>query len=142
MQVKFKKLHNDAKIPQYMTKGAAGFDLSTIEDIDIPPQWVCMVETGLSVAIETGFELQIRSRSGLASKNQITVLNSPGTVDSDYRGPIKVILYNHSGQTFSAKKGDRIAQGVISPVVQATILEVLELDATERGDGGFGHTGK
>lgn len=100
-----------------------------------------MIDTGLSVAVSNGYELQIRPRSGLAAKNNITVLNSPGTVDSDYRGPVKVILINHGAENFIINKGDRIAQGVISPVVQATIIEVDELDSTERGSGGFGSTG-
>lgn len=140
MKVQFKKLHQDAKIPQYMTNGAAGFDLSALYDYLIYPGEVSTVSTGLSIAVEKGYELQIRSRSGLAAKFSVAVLNAPGTIDSDYRGEVKILLYNHSGTAFKVNKGERIAQGIVSPVIQAEIVEVDELDNTERGSGGFGST--
>jgi dUTP pyrophosphatase len=142
MQVKFKKLNKDAKIPQYMTKGAAGFDFSSIENVTLSTGDRIAVDTGLSCKIQDGFEMQIRPRSGMALKQGITVLNAPGTIDSDYTGPIKIILVNLGDSDVVIKAGDRIAQGVISPVEQAEFLEVDKLDETERGEGGFGSTGK
>jgi len=149
MIIKFKKLHEDAIIPQYQTKGAAGFDFHAIEDIiDIEEGDYFLAKTGLAVEIPEGYELQIRSRSGLALKQGIIVLNAPGTVDSDYRGEIGIILYkvpevirNHN-YILNLKKGDRIAQGVICKVEQPTIEVVEELTETQRGVGGFGSTGK
>lgn len=141
MKIQIKKLHQDAYIPRYQTPGAAGFDIHCIENITIPSGESKLIKTGLGMAIESGYELQIRPRSGLALKNGITVLNTPGTIDSDYRGEIMVLLINHSKQDFVIAKGDRIAQGVISKVYQADFMEVSELDDTQRGSGGFGSSG-
>ncbi|MGM0622953.1 MAG: dUTP diphosphatase [Campylobacterota bacterium] len=142
MNMKIKKLHDDAIIPQYQSTEAAGFDLHAIEDVVIAPGQRVLVGSGLAVALEHGYELQIRPRSGLAYKHGITVLNSPGTVDSDYRGEVKVLLINHGQSDFSIQKGERIAQGVIKEVVQATLVQVQSLDATDRGANGFGSTGR
>lgn len=128
-------------LPQYQTKGAVGFDLQANEDWNLIPNEVALVQTGLYIAIPEGFEGQIRPRSGLAINNGITVLNSPGTIDSDYRGEIKIMLYNTSEESFAISKGDRIAQLVISPIQKVELEEVEELDSTERGEGGFGSTG-
>jgi len=142
MKIKIKKLNKKAIIPAYQTKEAAGFDLHSIEDVIIKPGERKLIGTGLAFEIEFGFEVQIRPRSGLAYKHGITVLNTPGTIDSDYRGEIKVLLINHGSGEFEIKKGERIAQAVIAPVIQAEIVEVEELSDTERGSGGFGSTGK
>jgi len=142
MVLKIKKLNQKAVIPAYQTKEAAGFDLHSIEDTVINPGERKLIGTGLAFEIEFGYEVQIRPRSGLAYKHGITVLNTPGTIDSDYRGEIKVLLINHSNEAFEIKTGERIAQAVIAPVVQAEIIEVEELSDTERGAGGFGSTGK
>lgn len=141
MKIQIKKLHQDAYIPKYQTSGAAGFDIHSIENVTIPSGESKLIKTGLGMAIENGYELQIRPRSGLALKNGITVLNTPGTIDSDYRGEIMVLLINHSKQDFIITKGDRIAQGVVSKVYQADFVEVSELDDTQRGSGGFGSSG-
>ena len=141
MVLKIKKLDNEAIIPNYQTKGAAGFDLHSIEDVLLNPGERKLIKTGLAFEIEDGYEVQIRPRSGLAYKYGITVLNSPGTIDSDYRGEIKVLLINHSNEAFNIKKGDRIAQGVLAKVIEANIIEVKELNVTSRGDRGFGSTG-
>jgi len=141
MVLKIKKLDNKAIIPNYQTKGAAGFDLHSIEDVVLNPGERKLIKTGLAFEIEDGYEVQIRPRSGLAYKYGITVLNSPGTIDSDYRGEIKVLLINHSDEAFNIKKGDRIAQAVLAKVIQADIIEVKELSVTTRGDKGFGSTG-
>jgi len=141
MVLKIKKLDNEAIIPNYQTKGAAGFDLHSIEDVVLNPGERKLIKTGLAFEIEKGYEVQIRPRSGLAYKYGITVLNSPGTIDSDYRGEIKVLLINHSNEAFNIKKGDRIAQGVLAKVIEANIIEVKELNVTSRGDRGFGSTG-
>ncbi len=141
MVLKIKKLDNKAIIPNYQTKGAAGFDLHSIEDVVLNPGERKLIKTGLAFEIEYGYEVQIRPRSGLAYKYGITVLNSPGTIDSDYRGEIKVLLINHSDEAFNIKKGDRIAQAVLAKVIQADIIEVKELSVTTRGDKGFGSTG-
>ena len=142
MKIKIKKLNKKAIIPAYQTKEAAGFDLHSIEDVVIKPGERKLIGTGLAFEIEFGFEVQIRPRSGLAYKHGITVLNTPGTIDSDYRGEIKVLLINHGSEPFEIKKGERIAQAVIAPVIQAEIVEVENLSDTERGSGGFGSTGK
>jgi len=142
MKLKIKKLNPEAIIPAYQTKEAAGFDLHSIENVILKPGERKLIGTGLAFEIEYGYEVQIRPRSGLAYKHGITVLNSPGTIDSDYRGEIKVLLINHSDEEFEIKKGDRIAQAVVAPVIQAEIVEVEELSSTERGEGGFGSTGK
>lgn len=140
--IKIKKLHENAIIPSYQTSEAAGFDLHSIDELIIKAGERALVKTGFAIALPSGYELQVRPRSGLALKNGITVLNSPGTVDSDYRGEIMVILINHSNEDFAIKQGDRIAQGVVQAVLQARFEEVVELDNTERGSGGFGSTGK
>lgn len=141
MKIKVKKLHPLAIIPQYQTQGSAGFDFCSIQDITIKPQESALIKTGLAFEIENGYELQIRPRSGLALKNKITVLNSPGTIDSDYRGEIGIILINHSKEDFNIQCGDRIAQGIIAQVSFATFEEVTELSSTQRGEGGFGSSG-
>lgn len=141
MQVKLKKLHPEAKIPSYQSKGAAGFDFCSIEKKTIKAGEWELVKTGLAFEIAKGYELQVRPRSGLALKNGISVLNSPGTVDSDYRGEICVILINHSKVDFSIEVGDRIAQGVIAKVEQVGFMEVENLSDTQRGEGGFGSSG-
>lgn len=133
-----------AAVPVYASQGASGADLAAAEDMVIPAGEVRMVPTGLSVQIPVGFEIQVRSRSGLAAKEQVFVLNSPGTVDSDYRGEVKVILANFGTKPYEVKKGARIAQAVLCPVYQAMFEPVEtrdELEETERGTGGFGSTG-
>jgi len=142
MKLKIKKLSASAKLPSYQTKEAAGFDLHSAENAVINPGERKLIGTALAFEIEYGYEVQIRPRSGLAYKHGITVLNSPGTIDSDYRGEIKVLLINHSNEPFEIKTGDRIAQAVVAPVVQAEIEEVDSLSDTQRGEGGFGSTGK
>ncbi|PAF52653.1 dUTP diphosphatase [Helicobacter sp. 13S00477-4] len=141
MKIKIKKIHPNAIIPEYQSKGAAGFDLCALGDYVILPSKIALIKTGLSLSIESGFELQIRPRSGLALKNGISVLNTPGTVDSDYRGEIMIILINHLDKDFVISNGDRIAQGVISKVYQAEFIECKELDDTTRGCSGFGSSG-
>lgn len=128
-------------LPAYATKGAAGMDIVSAEDVTIAPGARHPVATGLSVAIPQGYELQVRPRSGLAFKHGITVPNTPGTIDSDYRGELKVLLINHGPEEFVIARGDRVAQLVVAPVTQGVWQEVEELDATERGAGGFGSTG-
>ncbi|WP_068090515.1 dUTP diphosphatase [Novosphingobium rosa] len=128
-------------LPAYATSGAAGMDVVSAEDVVLAPGARHAVATGLSMAIPAGFEIQVRPRSGLALKHGISVPNAPGTIDSDYRGELKVILINHGDQPFEILRGDRVAQLVLAPVVQGGWLEVAELDATERGEGGFGSTG-
>lgn len=128
-------------LPAYATEGAAGMDVVSAEDVTIAPGARHAVATGLAVAIPFGFEIQVRPRSGLALKHGITVPNTPGTIDSDYRGELKVIVINHGAESFEIVRGDRIAQLVIAPVTRASWLKVEELDATERGEGGFGSTG-
>lgn len=140
--VKVKILNTDAVIPKYQTEEAAGFDLHSVDEKTIKSGERDVVKTGLAVALPKGYELQVRPRSGLALKNGITVLNTPGTVDSDYRGELMVILLNTSKEDFVIKKGDRIAQAVIKEILQADFAIVDELDSTERGTGGFGSTGK
>jgi dUTP pyrophosphatase len=128
-------------LPAYATSGAAGMDVVSAEDVVIAPGQRYAVATGLALAIPHGYEVQVRPRSGLALKHGITVPNTPGTIDSDYRGELKVILINHGAQDFSIARGDRVAQLVLAPVVQASWLEVEALDSTARGEGGFGSTG-
>jgi dUTP pyrophosphatase len=142
LDVKVKILSADAIIPKYQTSEAAGFDLHSVDEKTIKAGERDVVKTGLAVALPKGYELQVRPRSGLALKNGITVLNTPGTVDSDYRGELMVILLNTSKEDFVIKKGDRIAQAVIKEILQADFAVVDELDSTERGSGGFGSTGK
>lgn len=128
-------------VPAYATTGAAGMDVVAAEELILAPGARHAVATGFAVAIPAGFEIQVRPRSGLALKNGITCLNSPGTIDSDYRGEVKVILANLSDQPFPIKHGDRIAQLVVAPVQRATFHTVSALDDTLRGTGGFGSTG-
>jgi dUTP pyrophosphatase len=128
-------------LPAYATTGAAGMDVVAAEDVVIVPGARHAVATGLAVAIPAGYEIQVRPRSGLALKHGITVPNTPGTIDSDYRGELKVILINLGAEPFTIARGDRVAQLVLAPVVQAVWDEVAELDTTERGTGGFGSTG-
>ncbi len=128
-------------LPAYATAGAAGMDVVAAEDHVLAPGMRHAVATGFAVAVPAGYEVQVRPRSGLALKHGITCLNTPGTIDSDYRGEIKVILANLGQETFPIKRGDRIAQLVAAPVQRATCVEVDSLDATARGSGGFGSTG-
>ena len=142
-KILIKRLSNKVSLPKYETSGSSGMDLAAFIDanIDIDPGKTEIIPTGLSVAIPEGFEIQIRPRSGLAAKDNITVLNTPGTIDADYRGEIKVILINLSNKTFVIEKGFRIAQMVVCPIIQAQLEEVDELSETIRGEGGFGSTG-
>lgn len=128
-------------LPAYATAGAAGMDVLAAEDVTLAPGGRHAVATGLALAIPVGFEIQVRPRSGLALKHGVTVPNTPGTIDSDYRGELKVILINLGQDSFSVRRGDRIAQLVLAPVARATWLKVDELDETGRGEGGFGSTG-
>lgn len=129
-------------LPAYATPGAAGMDVVAAEDITLAPGERHAVATGLRVAIPDGYELQVRPRSGLALKHGISVPNTPGTVDSDYRGELKVIMINHGGEPFDVRRGERIAQLVPAAVTQASFEEVPELEETHRGVGGFGSTGR
>ncbi len=131
----------DLALPAYATAGAAGMDVLSAEDVTVLPGARHAVATGLALAIPAGYEIQVRPRSGLALKHGITVPNTPGTIDSDYRGELKVILINHGDGPFEIRRGDRVAQLVLAPVTRATWDEVDELDDTDRGAGGFGSTG-
>ncbi len=131
----------DLPLPAYATSGAAGMDVVAAEDVTLEAGARYPVATGLALAIPQGYEIQVRPRSGLALKHGITVPNTPGTIDSDYRGELKIIMINHGTEPFAIARGDRVAQLVLAPVVQAAWAEVEELDATERGSGGFGSTG-
>jgi dUTP pyrophosphatase len=128
-------------LPRYATDGAAGMDVLAAEEVTLAPGARHAVATGLAVAIPPGYEIQVRPRSGLALKHGISVPNTPGTIDSDYRGEVKVILINHGAEPFAIRRGDRIAQLVLTPVTLAEWDEVAELDETGRGAGGFGSTG-
>ena len=142
-KIQIKRLSNSVSIPRYETPGSSGMDIAAhIEnDVIINPGEKALVSTGFSLAIPRGYEVQIRPRSGLAAKKNITVLNTPGTIDADYRGEIKVILINLGKEKFIIENGERIAQMVVCPVIQANFEEVKELSDTERGSGGFGSTG-
>ena len=131
-------------LPAYQSDGAAGLDLLAAVEapLTLPPLGRALVPTGLALALPQGYEAQVRPRSGLAAKHGVTVLNSPGTVDADYRGEISVILINHGAAPFTIRRGERIAQMVIAPVVQAQLVAVTDLSATDRGSGGFGSTGR
>ena len=144
VKVLIKKLDPSVKLPEYKTSGASGLDLMafTKEPIEIKPKTSSLIPTGLSVAFSENYEIQIRPRSGLAAKKNITVLNTPGTIDSDYRGEIKVIIYNHGDENFLVNNGDRIAQMILAPVVKMELEEVNNLPESIRGKGGFGSTGK
>ncbi len=140
--VKFQRLHPDAVVPVYQTRGSSGADLVSVQDLDIQPGKVGVVDLGFAVACQPTYEIQIRPRSGLAANFGVTVINAPGTVDSDYRGPMKVLLINHGDKVFRVSKGDRVAQMVLCPIRQAHFEEVETLAPTERGEGGFGSTGR
>ena len=142
-EILIKRLSKDINLPKYETDGSSGMDLSANinSHIKIEPGETSIIPTGISVSIPKNFEIQIRPRSGLAAKNQITVLNTPGTIDADYRCEIKVILINLSKETFIVENGARIAQMVVCPVIKAKLKEVDSLDNTSRGSGGFGSTG-
>lgn len=142
INVKIKLLSIIVQIPKYQSVGSAGFDLHSTIDYELYPSQSVLIGSGLAMAIPLGYELQIRPRSGLAYKHQITVLNTPGTIDSDYRGEVKVLLMNHGNESFHIKRGDRIAQGVLKEVITAMFEEVTNLENTNRGTGGFGSTGK
>jgi len=144
VKVLIKKLDPTIQLPEYKTSGASGMDLIAFieKSIIVKPKTSSLVPTGLSVAFYENYEIQIRPRSGLAAKSNITVLNTPGTIDSDYRGEIKVIIYNHGDTDFVISNGDRIAQMVLSPVIRIELEEVKDLPKTIRGEGGFGSTGK
>ena len=144
VRVLIKKLDPKVILPSYKTKGASGMDLMAFvkEKIVIKPQTSSLIPTGLSVAFSQDYEIQIRPRSGLAAKNNISVLNTPGTIDSDYRGELKIIIFNHSNYNFVVNNNDRIAQMVLTPIVKMELEEANELPKTLRGEGGFGSTGK
>jgi dUTP pyrophosphatase len=141
MIVHVAKVHADAILPHYVHPGDSGMDLYSIEDITITPGETALVHTGLKVAVPENYEAQVRPKSGVALKHSVTVLNTPGTIDSGYRGEVCVILINHGQQPFHIQKHTKIAQLVICPVVQAEVVEVDSLDETTRGEGGFGSTG-
>jgi len=143
-KVLIKKLASSVKLPAYKTNGASGMDLMAFisEPIILKAQSSVLVPTGISVAFSEEFEIQIRPRSGLAAKNNISVLNTPGTIDSDYRGEIKVIIFNHGNKEFTINNNDRIAQMILTPVVKMELEEIETLPETIRGEGGFGSTGK
>ena len=142
-KILIKKLSKEVSLPKYETVGSSGMDLAAniAGNISIDPGKTAIIPTGLALSVPKGFEVQIRPRSGLAAKQKISVLNTPGTIDSDYRGEIKVILINQGQETFKVEKGLRIAQMVVCPVAQAQIKEVEDLSETKRGKGGFGSTG-
>ena len=144
MRVLIKKLNPDVELPVYKTGGASGMDLMAFieKPIKITPNSSYLVPTGLAMAFSEDYEVQIRPRSGLAAKNNITVLNTPGTIDSDYRGEIKIILFNHGKEDFIINNKDRVAQMILTPVVKMKLEEVDSLQDTLRGEGGFGSTGK
>ena len=143
-KVLIKKLNPLVELPKYKTNGASGMDLMAFikDPINLKPNTSCLIPTGISIAFPSEFEIQIRPRSGLAAKNNISVLNTPGTIDSDYRGEIKVILYNHGNNNFLINNKDRIAQMILAPVIKMNLEETEYLPETVRGEGGFGSTGK
>ena len=142
--VRIQKLREHAQIPQYMTEHAAGADLTAcldVPEVTIPPGARTLIGTGCAIELPVGYEAQVRPRSGLALKHGIGIVNSPGTIDADYRGEVKVLLINHGQEPFTVKSGERIAQLVIAPVVRARLEEAPSLSSTSRGAGGYGHTG-
>jgi dUTP pyrophosphatase len=143
-KVLIKKLDPAVKLPMYKTSGASGMDLMAFikKPINVKSKTSSLIPTGLSVAFSEDYEIQIRPRSGLALKNNISVLNTPGTIDSDYRGEIRVIIYNHGNNDFLINDGDRIAQMILTPVIKMELEETSDLPETIRGEGGFGSTGK
>ena len=144
VKVLLKKLDPKVLLPSYKTKGSSGMDLMAFlkEPIKILPNTSCLIPTGISIAIPEDVEIQIRPRSGLAAKSNISVLNTPGTIDSDYRGELKIILFNHGKKDFIVNNNDRVAQMVLMPILKIDFEEVNELPETMRGSGGFGSTGK
>ena len=144
VKILIKRLNSKVKLPIYKTDGSSGMDLMAFieEPIFIMPQKSKLIPTGLSLAIPNNTEVQIRPRSGLAAKNNISVLNTPGTIDSDYRGEIKIILFNHGSENFIINNKDRVAQMVLTPIIKMELEETKELPESIRGDGGFGSTGK
>jgi len=142
MQLHVKRLTPTARLPARATENASCFDIHADMEGTLAPGARLLVKTGLALAVPPGFEVQVRSRSGLALKHGVVALNSPGTIDADYRGEVGVILANHGTEPFTFKQGERIAQMGVYPVVMCPAIEVAELDATARGVGGFGHTGR
>ena len=144
VKVFIKKLNPSAQLPSYKTSGASGMDLMACieKTINLEPGKSCLVPTGLSVAFPKEYEIQIRPRSGLAAKNNISVLNTPGTIDSDYRGELKIILFNHSKVNFTINNNDRVAQMILTPIIKMELEESDKLPDSIRGEGGFGSTGK
>ena len=144
VKVLIKKLNQSVQLPSYKTRGASGMDLMAFieKPINLEPGKSCLVPTGLSVAFSDEYEIQIRPRSGLAVKNNISVLNTPGTIDSDYRGELKIILFNHGSKKFIINNNDRVAQMVLTPIIKMELEETNELPESIRGKGGFGSTGK
>ena len=144
VKVLIKKLDPEVEMPSYKISGASGMDLMAFikDPIKLSPKSSCLVPTGISVAFSNEYEIQIRPRSGLAAKNNISVLNTPGTIDSDYRGEIKIILFNHGSNDFIIRNKDRVAQMILMPVSKMNLEEVENLPNTLRGKGGFGSTGK
>ena len=143
-KVLIKKINAAVKMPSYKSKGASGMDLMAFikHPITLTPKTSFLIPTGLSMAFSKDYEIQIRPRSGLAAKNNISVLNTPGTIDSDYRGEIKIILFNHGDNDFVVNNGDRVAQMILTPIVKMNLEEVNDLPETVRGKDGFGSTGK
>lgn len=141
MTLHITKIHEDAVLPHYAHPGDAGMDLYSLEEVELEPGETALVRTGLKIAVPENYEAQIRPKSGLALKHAISLANTPGTIDSGYRGELCVILINHGRQTFHVRKQSKIAQMVICPVVRAEVVEVAQLDDTARGEGGFGSTG-
>ena len=144
VKVLVKRLDPKVKLPKYKTSGSSGMDLMAFieNSIKIKPGELALIPTGISIAFPEEFEVQIRPRSGLAAKKNISVLNTPGTIDSDYRGELKIILFNHSNENFIINNNDRVAQMVLTPIVKMELEEINELPNSNRGDGGFGSTGK
>ena len=135
------RLHEEAPLPLYATADAAGMDLFAAEEGNLLPGGRALIGTGIALQIPTGFEGQVRPRSGLAARHGVTVLNAPGTIDSDYRGEIRVLLVNLGNEPFAVRSGDRIAQMIVAPVARADLVVAAQLAQTARGAGGFGHTG-
>jgi len=142
MTLRFMKVHPEAVLPAYAHHGDGGMDVRSVEDLTIAPGKRALVHTGLVMLLPPAYEAQVRPRSGLALKHGVTVLNTPGTVDSGYRGEVGVILANFGEDDFHVAKGDKIAQIVVAPVTQPEVVETTEVDETDRGSGGFGSTGK
>ena len=144
VKVLIKKLNSSVKLPSYKTDGASGMDLMACieKPLNLEPGKSCLIPTGLSVAFPSEYEIQIRPRSGLAAKKNISILNTPGTIDSDYRGELKIILFNHGNENFIINNNDRVAQMVLTPVIKMELEETNELPNSIRGEGGFGSTGK